>query len=359
MPDDRLERLSRGEYSTAEDRADTIAGAPRTLTVAEVQAVTGFDRDTIAAFWRSMGLAMPPDEVRAMTAKDVDAMIAGYEVVAYGVLGQQTETQLLRAVSHTTERLAWWQFESLVDDAAARYSLDAESARMVVLDKIADMADIFEEQMMYAWRTHLARIIRGVGQTVSQIGPRDSAPAPEALPLERAVGFADLVGYTAISARMDAAELDLLVQAFMRGCRDIVSRGGGRVVKELGDGIMFVTDEPVRAALIALDLAEQIGRDNTTPPARVGLVWGRVLGRFGDVFGPSVNLASRLTGLAAPGQVLVDSATAAVLADQPGLTLEPQGATAVPGLGQIHPSRLTSKPGDGPFVSNLGTDPSS
>ncbi|MDR3107506.1 MAG: adenylate/guanylate cyclase domain-containing protein [Bifidobacteriaceae bacterium] len=340
MPDDRLGRLARGEYSTAEDRADAIAGAPRTLTLAEVQILTGLDRETVATFWRSMGLPLPAEEELAWTAKDVDALIAAYEVVAYGVLGRQTETQLLRAVSHTAERLAWWQFESLVDDAAERYSLDAESARLVVLDKVADMADIFEEQMIYAWRAHLSRIIRRVGEAVSRVGLQGSVPTPEALPLQRAVGFADLVGYTAISAKLDAAELDLLVQAFMRGCRDIVSRGGGRVVKELGDGIMFVTDEPIRASQIALELAEQIGRDKTTPPARVGLVWGRVLGRFGDVFGPTVNLASRLTGLAAPGEVLVDAATADTLADQPGLALEAQGPTAVPGVGQVQPSRL-------------------
>jgi adenylate cyclase len=335
-----LESLARGEYSTAEDRADAIAGAPGLLTLEEVQEATGVDRETLAAFWRSMGLPMPTEGERVLTPMDVDAIIASHEVVAYGVLGAQTETQLLRAVSHTAERLAWWQFESLVDDAAARYSLDAESARLVVLDKIADMADIFEEQMVYAWRSHLSRIIRRVGAAVSEIGPEGSAPTPEALPLQRAVGFADLVGYTAISAKLDVGELDLLVQAFTRECRDLVSRGGGRVVKELGDGIMFVTDEPVRASLIALDLAEQIGRDKTTPPARVGLVWGRVLGRFGDVFGPTVNLASRLTGLAAPGEVLVDASTADSLADQANMRLEAQGQAAVPGLGQVRPFRL-------------------
>jgi adenylate cyclase len=271
----------------------------------------------------------------------VDALIASYEVVAYGVLGEQTETQLLRAVSHTAERLAWWQLESLVDDAADRYQLDHESARLVVLDKIADLADIFEDQMMYAWRWHLSRIISRVGESISEAGLAGTAPAPEALPLQRAVGFADLVGYTAISAKLGAGELDVLVQAFMRECRDIVSRGGGRVVKELGDGVMFVTDEPVRAAMIALDLANEIGRDQKTPPARVGLVWGRVLGRFGDVFGPSVNLASRLTGLAAPAEVLVDAATAESLSNLDGVDLEPQGPAAVPGVGQVRPFRLT------------------
>jgi adenylate cyclase len=201
------------------------------------------------------------------------------------------------------------------------------------------MADIFEEQMIYAWRRHLSRIIRRIGEAVAEAGSGQASA--EALPLERAVGFADLVGYTAISAKLSAVELDVLVQAFTRQCADIVSKGGGRLVKELGDGIMFVTDDPQRAALIALDLADAIGRGGAIPPARVGLVWGRVLGRFGDVFGPSVNLAARLTALAAPSQVLVDRSAAEALADELGLRVSPQGETTVAGLGVVNPYVLT------------------
>ncbi|MDR2453919.1 MAG: adenylate/guanylate cyclase domain-containing protein [Bifidobacteriaceae bacterium] len=340
MPGNEARRLSRGQYSTAEDRADLIAGAPALHTLAEAQQLTALGREDIASFMRSMGLPMPGDEDVAFSVRDIEAMIAAHEVSEYGVLGEQSETQLLRAVSHTAERLAWWQFESLVDDAAERYGLDHLSANLVVLDKIADMADIFEEQIVYAWRRHLSRIIRRVGELTADAGREAARPPAEAFPLERAVGFADLVGYTAISAKLGAAELDDLVQAFMRQCRDIVSRGGGRVVKELGDGVMFVTDEPIRAGLIALDLAEEIGRGAATPPARVGLVWGRVLGRFGDVFGPSVNLASRLTALAAPSEVLVDAATADALADQLGLGVVAQAATTAPGVGAVKPYRL-------------------
>jgi adenylate cyclase len=311
--------------------------------LAEVMDLTGFSRDQVTGFMRSMGLPVPPDDAPVFSVKDIDAMVAAHEVAAYGILGEQTENQLLRAVSHTAERLAWWQYESLVDDAAARYGLDIDAARLVVLDNVADMADIFEDQMAYAWRGHLARIIRHVGARAAEVGPEGSGPTPETLPLQRAVGFVDLVGYTAFSAQLGAADLDLLVQGFMRQSRDIVARDGGRVVKELGDGIMFVTDEPFRAAEIALDLAAQIGTEESTPPARVGLVWGRVLGRFGDVFGPSVNLASRLCGLAAPAQVLVDEATAATLADQAGsvLVLEGQDPVQVSGMGRIKPHRLT------------------
>ena len=327
------------EYSTAEDRAVTIAGAPTTLTLAELADQAGVTREQIAEFWAALGMVLPDEGVRAFTSADVDALIASIEVVDYGVLGESTETALLRAVSHTAERLAWWQIESLVEDAAGRFSLDSFSARLVVLDRIADLADIFESQMNYAWRRHLAGIIRLIGMGV--VAEDRGGPEPAgALPLQRAVGFADLVGYSEVSSHLDAEELDALVRDFMEEGRDIVTRGGGRVVKELGDGIMFATDEPVRAAEIALELASTIGADNRTPPARVGMAWGRVLGRFGDIFGPPVNLAARLTALAEPGQVMIDRDTAAALRDEELLVLEPREPTEVAGVGLVHPYRM-------------------
>jgi adenylate cyclase len=307
--------------------------------MAELADLAGVSRDQIAAFWQVLGLPLPPEGEVAFTPADVDALIAAAEVVDYGVLGEPTETSLLRAVSHTAERLAWWQVESLVDDAASRFELDEYSARLVVLDRIADLADILETQMMYSWRRHLSEIIRWIGQGVDSTA-RGTPATSGTLPLQRAVGVADLVGYSAVSATLDAGSLDALVGDFTVQARNIVTHGGGRVVKELGDGIMFATDDPARAGLIAIDLAQTIGADHRTPPCRVGLVWGRVLGRFGDVFGPPVNLASRITALAAPGQVMVDKATAEALHDEEGFILEGQGVVDVAGLGPVEPFSL-------------------
>ncbi|MCL2803280.1 MAG: adenylate/guanylate cyclase domain-containing protein [Micrococcales bacterium] len=331
-----------GEYSTAEDRASTIAGAPTLLTLGQVADQAGVSRERIAAFWAAMGMALPPEEAEYFTSADVDALIAATEVVDYGVLGRETETALLRAFSHTSERLAWWQIESLVADAAARFELDDLSARLVVLDRISDLADIFEPQMVYAWRRHLSSIIRfmgaGLALEAGEGGPGEAVDRSGGdLPLERAIGFADLVGYSTISHDLDAAALEALVGDFMVQGRDIVTRGGGRVVKEMGDGIMFATDEPVRAAQIALDLARDIGADGRTPPAHVGLAWGRVLGRFGDLFGPPVNLASRLADLAGPRQVVVDQATAVVLNDEVDLQLQPCEPVELAGVGLVKP----------------------
>ena len=77
-------------------------------------------------------------------------------------------------------------------------------------------------------------------------------------------------------------------------------RNHGQVVKVVGDRVLFVTDQSADAAEIALRPASP-DRDRTGLPAlRVGMAGGRLPTRFGDAYGPVVNLAARLTSLARP-----------------------------------------------------------
>src|SRR5690606_31323908 len=132
---------------------------------------------------------------------------------------------------------------------------------------------------------------------------------------------------------------------FEAGARDIIATCGGRVVKTIGDAILFVADDAETGAEVALELAEATGAELGTAhpnepeiPVRVGFVWGRVLSRFGDVFGPAVNLASRLTDQAEPTTVLVDKPTADILAassSRYALTKQPE--REVPGIGPLAP----------------------
>ena len=111
-------------------------------------------------------------------------------------------------------------------------------------------------------------------------------------------------------------------------------------MKTIGDEVMFNTETPEEGARIALSLADQINDDPVLPSARVALTWGRVLSRLGDIYGPTVNLAARLTALADPGTVLVDAMTATVLADDDRFVLVPQPPQLVRGFGEVRPSML-------------------
>jgi adenylate cyclase len=119
-----------------------------------------------------------------------------------------------------------------------------------------------------------------------------------------AVGFVDLVGFTAVSQHLSTHDLAELIQEFERRAYDVVIAHDGRVVKLIGDEVMFVAVDAGSAAEIALTLVERFGREATVTP-RGGLAMGEILTRGGDYYGPVVNVASRIADLAVPNEILV------------------------------------------------------
>jgi adenylate cyclase len=158
------------------------------------------------------------------------------------------------------------------------------------------------------------------------------------------VGFADLVGFTRLSQRLEDAELADLVETFESRAADVVAGLGGRVVKTLGDEVLFVAGTADAGAEIALQLIESMAGHERVPRLRVGAAIGNVLSRMGDVFGTTVNLASRLTALAPPDGVVVDREMARVLATRPAYQVRAMWRRRVRGFGAVEPWLLTRSP---------------
>jgi adenylate cyclase len=171
------------------------------------------------------------------------------------------------------------------------------------------------------WRRHLA----------AATGRALSAGRDELSVRHSVVGFADIVGYTTTTRHSDADELSALLEAFEKDAAETIAARHGRVVKTVGDEVLFVTDSAADAAEIALCLADPARAELGLPTLRVGLAMGPVLSRFGDVYGSVVNLAARLTALARPGTVLVDKELAEALASDTGYQLRQRRPTAVRG----------------------------
>lgn len=131
-----------------------------------------------------------------------------------------------------------------------------------------------------------------------------------------AVGFVDLVGFTPLAQEIDTEELAELVTRFEALAFDIVSDHDGRVVKLIGDEVMFVAVEPREACEIALSLVEGFDRTSHNISPRAGVAYGDVLTREGDFFGPTVNLASRIVEQAVAGDVLVTESVIEAAADE-------------------------------------------
>jgi adenylate cyclase len=158
---------------------------------------------------------------------------------------------------------------------------------------------------------------------------RSTIGASERLLYRYAVGFVDLVGFTALSARLPAEDLSELIARFEAEAQDVVTQQGGRVVKLIGDEVMFVATDAgaAAAAAAALVTAPSTAFEGVAP--RGGLAWGDVLVRGGDFYGSVVNLASRLVDLAVPGEVLVTESFAAAA---PHCRFDPAGRRVVKGF---------------------------
>lgn len=278
-------------------------------------------------FWRALGFANVADDAVEFTDSDVEALRTLLGMVSKGVYDEEHVLLMARSLGRATARLAESQAElgaEALDQAgvplAERPRAWTRRARRVVPD--------LERLLVYAWRRQLAA---AAGRLVDQ----------EKSAVRLAVGFADLVGFTRLSRQITEIELAGLVDAFEGRSADVVTSSGGRVVKTLGDSVLFVAGKAHDAAEIGLRLIETHKKVRGMPELRVGLAVGPVIGRMGDVFGTTVNLASRLTALAHPGTILADPELAEELVGDRAFQLRRVDRLTVRGLGELVPFTVT------------------
>jgi adenylate cyclase len=197
----------------------------------------------------------------------------------------------------------------------------------------------------YVWRRHLAA---NAGRLfLTRPGAVDRR--------ELAVGFADLVGYTSRSRGMGGRELGAMVEDFESTATEVIARHAGRVVKTVGDGVLFTAGTGVAAVEIGLELPK-VWEAEDRPPLRTGAAYGPVLTRLGDIYSPVVNLASRLTSLAHPGTMLVDRGLARQLRGNPAYRVRPLKRVSVRGYDHLQPWLVRLRPAgedDNPFEGML------
>jgi len=332
-----------------------LLGGDRTLRRREVASGVGVSLHSARKIWRALGFPNWGDQDVAFTESDQQALETIVGLVREGLLTEETAISIARSIGQMTDRMVVWQVEALVEDLMANQGIPDAEARQNIVDVLPALIDPLEQVLRYSWRRQLNAAVQRLSVRAAsgleaseegREGDEDDAP----LPLARAVGFADLVSYTSLSRRMNERTLAQLVQRFENKCAEIISVGGGRLVKTIGDEVLYVAETPTAGAEISLALSQAFEDDEILPKTRVALVWGRILSRMGDIYGPTVNLAARLTALAEPGTVLIDSLTASVLAGDERYILTPQEPENVRGFGEISPVLLERGAGPGLVV---------
>ncbi|TQK72354.1 MULTISPECIES: adenylate/guanylate cyclase domain-containing protein [unclassified Nocardioides] len=299
------------------------SGEPR-LTAAEVAERAGLPLDLTRRLFRTLGFAEHGDEP-AYTDADVAAM----RILGQGpddeVVVPEVALNVTRGIGITMARLADWEVGELVQHVADAAPEDAEDPGAWVT---ARLGESFEDLLVYAWRRHLAAAIA----RMEAVRALDDDPHTTDL----SVGFADIVGFTALSNEVSRERIGELVEVFEARCGDVIAGENGRLIKSMGDAVLYVNDDPMAAFATAEGIINVIGRDPRMPDVRVGLATGGVVLRMGDVFGPPVNLAARLTQVARRNRIIVDHATADLLPDDQ-VESRPLPARPVRGFGVVEP----------------------
>jgi adenylate cyclase len=268
------------------------------LTTDELAGRVGLDLDDARRVLRSVGFqgAGPwceRDVVPLALIKD-----------AGSIFGNEPVNHLARVIGSSTARIA----QAVADAIRIDYGLSirAESGSRGYIDAIdaisTEMLPRLGAMMDSLVRRHLLELVDVDWR------PDGDAPAPggdaPVMVAKYAIGFADMVGFTSSSAKSSIGEMTKVIDRFESEVAEAVVGSGGRVVKFIGDEVMFAFRNAVAAcrcasALLALAKAE------TIPDVRIGMAMGDVVSRFGDYYGPIVNIAARLVQAAPPRSALV------------------------------------------------------
>ena len=326
-----------------------LLGRSASMARQEVSEGVGVDPAVARRFWHAMGFQVVEDDEAMFTDADREALRRVTAMVRRGDLSEELALGMTRAFARTADRLAVWQTQLVAESLIPDTGEDGESKDTRSLPEprvAADAANLLsrtidevEPLLVYVWRRHLTNAIqRMLADADPAVRSDPSAPV-------RAVGFADLVAFTSFVRRMSERQLARLVQRFELLATDVVAEHGGRVIKTVGDEVLFVHTEAAAASAIALDLVDAMAEDELLPPVRVGLAHGRVVSRLGDVFGMTVNKASRITAVTPSGTVYVDEDMAQVLGSVSGFTAVERRRRMLRGIGVVTLHELQRAPG--------------
>jgi adenylate cyclase len=304
-----------------------LAGTP-TYTQTEVAELSGLSLDDLRRFWRALGFPdVGPDE-RVFTEQDVNVLGTVTGSIAMGITNLDVALQLTRVYGSSMARIADAEVQTGLSRTPEESAQIAELYALTGGGPLTGVATILE----HVWRRHLKAAIRR--QTMAD-------PSTEHA---MAIGFCDLVGWTAMSQQLSEEELAAVVGRFEELAYDTVAAGGGRVVKMIGDEVMYVVDSPAIAAHIGLALADAYSDEESLSDVRVGIAHGPVLGREGDYFGPVVNLAHRIVSIAYPGTEVVSADVAEAIGDDPELEVKPLRPRLLKDIGRV-PLFVVKRPG--------------
>jgi adenylate cyclase len=322
--------------AVVEQTEEYLLGGPRRFTRLQVCEQAGMSLDDARGIWRALGFPTTSDDDVVFTAADVDALRAVSEIVATGAIDVGDVTTIARLMGQTFYRLASTEGQFLLNRVLEH--VEVVGSEQNAIDLVQRLTPAVAHIQEFVWRRQMTAFLWRLATRVT-----DDADSGSERVLS--VGFADMEGFTSRTRSASEQQLRDLLEDFERVSTDVVTQYGGHVVKAIGDEVLFAAPRPAAAAQIALALRDAAGQSGSLPDLRIGLATGPVVMRMGDIFGSTVNIASRLTSLCRPGWVLVDRGMAEALEGDGRFDLKSRRPESVRGYHHLHAWRLR-RPGE-------------
>jgi adenylate cyclase len=310
-----------------------VRPGPR-FSAREVAASRGLTVEQVMGL--SLAIGLPPLDADDPIYSASDAATFTAFGTATALFGEASTRRFVRVVGSSLARIAEAAvslFQVNVEGplrASGGTDLDLAKENVRAIDSLGEV----REMLQVVFMGHMERAINFL---------RLSRQRRSVDTVRLAVGFVDLVGFTTLSQNLSPSELAKVIERFEETAYDVATARDGRVVKLIGDEVMFITNHASAACDIALTLFERFAGDTAVTP-RGGLAFGDLLLRGGDYYGPVVNLAARVAEIAVPNELLATTELAASVTAAP-FRLEPAGRRLLKGFDEPVALASVTRPG--------------
>jgi class 3 adenylate cyclase len=253
----------------------------------------------LAHVWQTFGLTVQDIETPVLTEPDVEALQTYLQVESF--LGEDTAHAFARvtggALARITEAVAAAMRTGVEAVSVYRTGSEVVTAKAYnevtkLVPRVGAALDALHRQHLEGTRVHFEGI---------------DNDGTDGVAFRCGIGFADLSGFTAMSQQLPIGQLSQVLNMFEESAAHTVHEHRGRIVKFLGDAVMWVSAQPQDLVAIAHAMVTHPAAVESGIQVRAGVAFGSVLAQDGDYFGAPVNLASRLVASAEPGQVLASA----------------------------------------------------
>lgn len=303
--------------------AQAFLGEPK-YSGSDVAERSGLDLETARRVRRALGMPDAADDDVLYDDDDVEAMAALRSILDLGfplddvlTVTRAYGTALARVADAETRLFRERVLEPMVADGATPEEV-TERLRPVVDTLLRHLGRLLDQ----GHRRHLMVALDALGQRATTESERAAA------------GFVDLVDFSRISGDLPGEELGALVDTFEELAVEVCSSTGVRLVKVIGDAVMFVSPQPRRALETARSIVRLVEENAGLPQARSGLDVGDVVAVGGDYFGRPVNTAARITAFAYPGTVVASRDLLDEIGDD-GIETSRIGTEKLKGVGRV------------------------